>query len=130
MKISRQAQREARQLYRSCLVNGLLDETRVRRVVTLLAEQKPRGYLEILTRLFRLVKLDREQHSAVVESAAPLSPDLRAEIAARIGRNYGEGVSLSFTENPALLGGMRIRVGSDLYDGSVQTRLEKLKESF
>ena len=57
MKISKQAQRDARQLFRSCQVNGLLDENRVRTTVTLLAEKKPRGYLEVLSRLHRLVKL-------------------------------------------------------------------------
>jgi F-type H+-transporting ATPase subunit delta len=39
-------------------------------------------------------------------------------------------VSISFAQNPALIGGLRIQVGSDLYDGSVKTRLQKLEESF
>jgi hypothetical protein len=39
MKISKQAQRDARQLFRSCHVSGLLDENRVRQVVTLLVAQ-------------------------------------------------------------------------------------------
>ena len=69
MKISKQAQREARQLFRSCQVNGLLDENRVRQAVALLLAKKPRGYVEILSRLHRLVKLDLEQHAARVESA-------------------------------------------------------------
>jgi hypothetical protein len=46
MKISKQAQRDARQLFRSCQVNGLLDENRVRQAVTLAARKKPRGYVE------------------------------------------------------------------------------------
>ena len=35
-----------------------------------------------------------------------------------------------FAQNPALIGGMRIKVGSDVYDGSVQARLAALQESF
>ena len=77
MKISKQAQRDARQLFRSCQVNGLLDENRVRQAVALLLAQKPRGYVEILSRLHRLVKLDLEQHAARVESATPLPPICR-----------------------------------------------------
>jgi F-type H+-transporting ATPase subunit delta len=130
MKISKQAQRDARQLFRSCQVNGLLDETRVRESVSLVLERKPRGYIEILTRLLHLVKLDLQSHAAKVESAAPLSADLQAAVAGSIKSKYGNGVNISFGQNPALIGGLRIQVGSDLYDGSVKTRLEKLEQSF
>jgi F-type H+-transporting ATPase subunit delta len=130
MKISKQAQREARQLFRSCQVNGLLDESRVRHTVTLLSTQKPRGYVGILSRLHRLVKMDLEQHAARVESAMPLTADLQSDVTGEIKRKYGAGVSISFAQNPALIGGLRIQVGSDLYDGSVKMRLQKLEESF
>jgi F-type H+-transporting ATPase subunit delta len=130
MKISKQAIREARQLFRSCLVNGLLDENRVRQTVTLFVAQKPRGYAGILSRLHRLVKLDLDRRAASVESATPLPADLRAEVTGQLEKIYGSAVNITFSENPALLGGLRIQVGSDLYDGSVQTRLEKLEQSF
>jgi F-type H+-transporting ATPase subunit delta len=130
MKISKQAQRDARQLFRSCQVSGLLDENRVRQTVTLLSTQKPRGYVEILSRLHRLVKMDLEQHAARVESAMPLPADLQADVTNGIKKKYGAGVSISFGQNPALIGGLRIQVGSDLYDGSVQTKLNQLAQSF
>ena len=130
MKISKHAQRDARQLFRSCRVNGLLDEGRVRQAVSLLVEKKPRGYVEILSRLHRLVKLDLEQRAARVESAVPLSADLQAQVAGQLKKLYGDGLNLAFEQNPSLLGGLRIQVGSDLYDGSVKTRLEKLEQSF
>ena len=130
MKISKQAQRDARQLFRSCQVNGLLDENRVRQTLALLAEKKPRGYVEILARLHRLVKLDVEKHAVRIESATLLSPEAQAQVKSRLEGIYGAGLALNFGENPALIGGLRIRVGSDLYDGSVKTRLEKLEQSF
>ena len=130
MKISKQAQRDARQLFRSCQFNNLLDENRVRQTVSLLSTQKPRGYVGILSRLHRLVKMDLEQHAARVESAAPLTPDLQADVTGEIKKKYGAGVSISFAQNPALIGGLRIQVGSDLYDGSVKMRLQKLEEGF
>jgi F-type H+-transporting ATPase subunit delta len=130
MKISKQAQRDARQLFRSCHVNNLLDENRVRQTVKLLTDQKPRGYVEILSRLHRLVKMDLEQHAARVESATALPADLQSDVTSEIKKKYGAGVSISFAQNPALIGGLRIQVGSDLYDGSVKMRLEKLEESF
>ena len=130
MKISKQALRGARQLFRTCRVNGLLDESRVRKAVQLLGELKPRGYVEILARLYRLLKLDQEQRTARVESATPLSPDLQNAVAGQIKVKYGNGMNISFAQNPALIGGLRIQAGSDLYDGSVKMKLEKLAESF
>jgi len=130
MKISKVAMREARQLFRSCHVNGLLDEHRVRQALARLSECQPRGYLQILERLHRLVKLDLEQRVVRVESAAQLPADLQNEIVQQITAKYGQGMNMSFSQNPALIGGLRIQAGSDLYDGSVKTRLEKLEESF
>jgi F-type H+-transporting ATPase subunit delta len=130
MKISKQAQRDARQLFRSCQVDGLLDEGRVRRTFALVLAQKPRRHLEILSRLQRLVKLDVEQHTARVESVTPLPADLQKDVTGRIKNKYGAGVNISFSQNPALLGGLRIKIGSDLYDGSIRTRLEQLEQSF
>ena len=130
MKVSKQAQRDARQLFRSCTVNGLLDGSRVRQVLSLLAEKNPRGYVEILTRLHRLVKMDVARHSAKVESAVATSSEERAGIKASLEKQYGAGLEITYGIVPALLGGLRIQVGSDLYDGSVQTRLQKLEQSF
>jgi F-type H+-transporting ATPase subunit delta len=130
MKISKLAMREARQLFRSCQANGLLDENRVRQTVKLLGEKKPRGYVQILSRLHRLVELDVQQRTARVESAEPLPAGLQTEVTGRIKKNYGDGLDISFSQNPALIGGLKIRVGSDLYDGSVKTKLERLAASF
>ena len=130
MKISKLAQREARQLFRNCQVNGLLDENRVRQTVALLLAKKPHGYVEILSRLHRLVKLELERRAARVESATPLPADVQADVTGRIRQIYGPGADIAFSQNPALLGGLRVQVGSDLYDGSVRTRLEKLEQSF
>jgi F-type H+-transporting ATPase subunit delta len=130
MKISKLALREARQLFRSCRVNGLPDESRIRLAVKLLGEKKPRGYVEILARLYRLVKLDLEQRTARVESAQTLAPELQNTVTGQIRAKYGNSMNISFSQNPALIGGLRIQAGSDLYDGSVKTRLEKLEESF
>lgn len=130
MKISKQAQRDARQLFRSSQVNGILDENRVRQALALLVETRPRGYVEILTRLHRLVKLEIARRTARVENAVETSPEQQASIKASLEKHYGAGLDISYGFNPALIGGLRIQVGSDLYDGSVKTRLERLQQSF
>ena len=130
MTTSKQARREAQQLFRSCQVNGLLNGERVRRVVLQVIAAKPRGYLAILSHFKRLVKLDLERRSARIESAVPLTAELQASVENNLARLYGAGLNLSFAQNPALIGGLRIKVGSDVYDSTVQGRLAALQESF
>jgi F-type H+-transporting ATPase subunit delta len=130
VKVSKQARREAKGLLRSCLVGGRLDENRVRQALAKVAQQKPRGYAAMLAYFHRLVKLDLERHTARVESAVPLAPPARASLQAGLERRYGGGLQTSFAENPALIGGLRVRVGSDVYDGSIRARLAALEESF
>jgi F-type H+-transporting ATPase subunit delta len=129
MKISKQDRRDAKQLFRSCLAGGVLDENRVRQAVTAVLAQKPRGYLSILTQLQKLVKLDLDRRAAKVESAAALTPEMQAAVKNSLTGKYGQGLNVAFAQNPALLGGLRVQVGSDVYDGSVRARLAQLEES-
>ena len=130
MRLTKQSRRNAKSLLRSCLVNGRLDERCVRQVVEQVAQAKPRGYVGLLTYFKHLVQLDIARHAARVESAAPLSPELQAEVAGKLEKAYGPGLSLTFAQNAALIGGLRVTVGSDVYDGSVQGRLSALADSF
>jgi F-type H+-transporting ATPase subunit delta len=130
MKISKQSKREARQLFRSCVVNGYADENRVRQTVSAVIEKKPRGYIGILSQFQRLVKLDLAKRTAKVESAGPISDALKNEVQSNLSRVYGSGLDISFAENPSLIGGLRIQIGSDVYDGSIQTKLKRLAETF
>jgi F-type H+-transporting ATPase subunit delta len=129
MKINRRAKRDAKQLFRLCLVNGLLDENRVRQVVQRVAAGHADGSA-ILSHLGRLVRLDVARHTATIESVTPLPADLQAAIEASLTRRYGPGLTTAFALRPALIGGMRIQVGSDVYDGSVRAGLAALEKSF
>lgn len=126
MKTSKTAKRAARYLFRLCLVDGALDERGVRQVAQRLAESRRRGAIAVLSDFQRLVRLDRDRRTALVESASPLAHDLREDIQADLARVYGAGLNTSFALNLDLIGGVRIRVGSDVYDGSVRARLAAL----
>jgi F-type H+-transporting ATPase subunit delta len=76
------------------------------------------------------VRLDVERRTGRVESATALPADLQTEVQSSLQKSYGAGLQLSFAQNPALIGGMRIKVGSNVYDGSVQARLAALEQSF
>src|SRR5262245_12001951 len=118
------------QLFRFCLVDGVLDEGRAREVVRQIVATRPRGYLGMLSHFRRLVALDRVQHTAKVESAQSLTAELQASVETDLARLYGPALSTSFATNPLLIGGVRIQVGSDVYDGSVRARLSALERSF
>ena len=130
MKISRQAQREAKQLFHACNAEGNLSDDKVRETVKLLTEKKPRGYVAYLSHLNRLVKLDVQRRTAHVQSAVALNDSQQNQLKENLAKLFGKNLIYSFTENADLLGGMRVKVGSDVYDGSVRTRLAKLEESF
>jgi len=127
MKITKQARRDGRDLFNACRVNGVLDESRVRDAVTRVIAAKPRGYLAALTHFQRLVKLDIDRRTARVENAVETSPAMMKSLEEGLTRRYGPGLSLSYFVNPALIGGIKIRVGSDIYDGSVAGRLAALE---
>ena len=130
MKISKQAKREAKQLFTSCRVNGLLDENRVRQAVAQVIARKPRSYVAVLSQFHRLVKLDLDRRTARIESAVPAPEPMRASLEANLARRYGAGLAIAFATDPGLIGGLRVKVGSDVYDGSVKARLDALAQSF
>jgi F-type H+-transporting ATPase subunit delta len=130
MKISKQARRGGKALFNACKVDGQLDENRVRQTVAQIIAQKPRGYVAVLSHFQRLVKLDLERRTAQVESATPLNEQLATSVRAELAWRYGQNLNVSFAVNKDLIGGLRVKVGSDVYDGSLRARLNSLAESF
>ena len=130
MKTSKQSVREAKQLFHVCLLDGRIDEDRVRLAVQKVLQARRRGYLTMLRHFLRLLKLEYERHAAKIESAVPLPTDLQARVQVGLENVYGPGLTAVFTQNPVLIGGMRIKVGSDVYDNSVRSVLAALARSF
>jgi F-type H+-transporting ATPase subunit delta len=130
MKATRRSRRGARHLFRVCMASGVLDEQRARDVARRLGASRRRGALAMLSEFHRLVRLDRERHTALVESAQPLPADQWHDVQARLVSRYGPGLQTTFAHTPDLIGGVRIKVGSDVYDGSVRGRLAALESSW
>jgi len=123
----RKSARIARRLFRLCLVGGQLDESRVRLVVRRAVAAHRLAAAPVLVRFLRLVRIDRDRHTARVESAVPLADDLRARLEADVTRRFGQATATEFSENPQLIGGIRVRVGSQVYDDSVRGRLAAIE---
>ena len=130
MKTSAQTRRQAKRLYQLCMMAGSLNEDRTRQVVEGVLDSKRRDSLAILKEFQRLIRLDCEAHTATIETAVPLPTDIQERVQARLKELYGSGITTTFTIEPALIAGMRIKVGSDVYDGSVRSGLNALANSF
>lgn len=130
MKIDRHARQNAKKYFRACLrPDGSLDEAGMREIITLLSTNKPRNYLGILTRLQQLIEISLEERAICIESATPLEGNGRL-IFRELEQRFGPSSSRTYRENPALLGGLRITRGSNIWDGSLLGRLERLKQTF
>jgi F-type H+-transporting ATPase subunit delta len=100
-----------------------------RRLVALLAE---RGRLDLLPEIAleydELLKRHRGIVTAIVTSAVPLTADESRALEERLRAMTGATVELEPRIDPGLIGGLTVRIGDRLLDGSVRGRLERLRE--
>lgn len=88
-----------------------------------------RSFTGALTRLVELAAERRDRRVAYVTVAAPLDDAEERRLGARLSEMYGREVSVKQTVNPDVLGGVSVRVGSDLYDGTVLRRLNETRNA-
>jgi F-type H+-transporting ATPase subunit delta len=112
---------------RASLVDDLLgDKARpvtIRLSKVALAGFGGRGFAASLSRLVELAAARRDREVAYVTAAAMLTEDQERRLAERLAGIYGRAVSILVTVDPRVLGGLSVRIGSDLYDGTVLRRL-------
>jgi F-type H+-transporting ATPase subunit delta len=128
MKINKEIRTLSRGMLRASFTDGRLDPGKISSLVDSVIARKPRFYVDVLRNYHRLLRLEIEKRQAKVESAAPLDGPLATQITNRLKQKYGEDLQTVFRVVPALLGGVRVRVGSDVWDGSVRNRLERLQQ--
>ena len=128
MKINKEIRQLSRDLLRASSTDGQLDRGKIASLTQSLIAKKPRNYIKVLENYKRLLRLEIEKRHARIESASELGDKAREPIIANLRRKYGNGLSTEFVVNEKLIGGMRIRVGSDVWDGSVRERLQRLQQ--
>ncbi|MBR1982519.1 MAG: ATP synthase F1 subunit delta [Akkermansia sp.] len=129
MKISKEVQAQARRLMRLCIgADGLMDEVIVRQVADKIAADKPRNYLALLTAFTELVRLERAAHTATITSAVPLTEAEQAAIAARLNARQN-GLTYEWLVDSSLIAGLTVKVGDNVTDASVRTRIEQLTKT-
>ena len=127
MKLDKDSRKLTKQLFKSSFTGGRLDEKKVAAAARIVATTKPRNFLGILKEYQHLVRLEVAKHHAVVESAAPLDKKTGDQLLANLQAKYGKDLTTEFKVSPELLGGLRIKIGSDVFDSSVRERLARLE---
>jgi F-type H+-transporting ATPase subunit delta len=130
MKITKEARQLSRQLFRLSLTDNRLDRAKVTSIVDTVLTKKPRHYMGALEAYQRLLRLEIAKRHAVIESASSLSETTSASVVDSLKQKYGADLTVEFKVNPELIAGMRVRVGSDVLDGSVRSRLARLQKQF
>jgi F-type H+-transporting ATPase subunit delta len=127
MQIPKEARRMARELFDASLdASGRPDDAKALKVADLLVRSAPRHTLQILKEYTRLIRLEMAKHHAVIESAAPVEDSTRAAILKSLEKRDGGSVTLETKVDPSLIGGSLIRLGSEVWDATVASRLNAL----
>ena len=127
MKINKEIRRLSREMLRASFADGQLDPGRISSLVDSIIARKPRHYIDVLKNYRRLLRLELEKRQARIETANEVDSTTSSELVTNLKKKYGSNLTAEFVVNPQLLGGMRIRVGNDVWDGSVRHRLERLE---
>ena len=130
MKINKEIRRLSREMVRASFTDGQLDRGKIASLVQSLIAKRPRNYIGILQNYKRLLRLEIEKRHARIESASELSAETNSRILQNLKKKYGRDLTTEFVVDRELLAGMRVRVGSDVWDGSVRHRLERLQQQF
>jgi F-type H+-transporting ATPase subunit delta len=116
---------------KAALVKGLLEVKAAPETVRL-AEQAvraPRGRRldQVLGEYLALAARRRDELTALVTVAAPLSAQQQARLRSALEAHYSKAVTLQVVLDPRVMGGIRVQVGDDVVDGTVLRRLEEAR---
>ena len=111
------------------LLNGRANSLTVELLVGLAKDPAGRSFSFGIRELVEQAAQRKDKIVAVVTSAFELNVEERNRLVAALGRIYGRPVAVHQEVQPSLVGGLRIRVGDEVIDGSVAGRLDQLRSS-
>jgi F-type H+-transporting ATPase subunit delta len=119
----------ARQLFKLSLENGAVSAERVAGVLGYLEKSRPANPVMILKAYQRLIATELARSEATVEHAGTIASTVLQSLTSALTAKYGRPITATAIANPALLAGLRVRVGDDLYEASVAGQLAALAAS-
>ncbi len=115
-----------KQLVQLSLVDGRVSSEQVAGVLEFLEKHPPARPQAVLQAYYKAIAIEVAKGEARIEHAGPVAPAALEAIAAALGQRYGRPVVALATPNPALLAGLRVRIGDDVYESSVAGQLAAL----
>jgi F-type H+-transporting ATPase subunit delta len=125
----KQIQQLSRQFFKLSMDNGALSPERVSGVLEYIEKHRPAHTIAVLKAYRRLVAAEIARGQAVVEHAGAINSTLLDQIASAMTKKYSRPVSSTAKRNDALIAGLRVRVGDDVYESSVAGQLATLAQS-
>src|SRR5512135_696544 len=122
----KQVRELARRFLQLSLVDGAVSPERVAGVLAYVEKHRPPHAAAVLKAFSRLIAAEIARREAVVEHAGPIHPAVLAAIAASMTARYRRPVTSVARRNDALLAGLRVRVGDDVFESSVAGHLAAL----
>ena len=119
----------AKQLFKLSLVNGEVSATQVAGVLGFVEKIQPRQSLALLKLYHRAIETEIAKSRAIVEHAGPIADSALKLIASAMTQKYKRTVTASAQRNDALFAGLRVRVGSDVYESTVAGQLAALSSA-
>jgi len=129
MAADKQTKLLAKQLFKLSVVNGAVAPAQVEGVLGWIEKTAPRHPLSLLRLYHRYVSAEIAKSRAIVEHAGPVQDATLKLIEAAMTRKYSRAITSVARPNPRLLAGLRVRVGSDVYESSVAGQLATLSAS-
>ncbi len=129
MRADKKTKLLAKQLFKLSLVNGQVSAEQVAGVLGYIEKIEPRHTLSLLKLYHRAIQTEVAKSRAVVEHAGAVSDATLRSIEAAMTKKYARPVTASAQPNPKLLAGLRVRVGSDVYESTVAGQLATLSSA-
>jgi F-type H+-transporting ATPase subunit delta len=93
--------------------------------------EKALGSLPEIVAIINALYLEMQKRAkAIVTSPLPIAPEYEAELKRSLKKVTGRDIDIEFVLDPALLGGVQIRIGSAMYDSSLKGQLGLLRDKF
>lgn len=126
---SKAALQFARQLFKLSVVDGIVSPEKVGGVLEYVEKHRPANPVMVLRAYHRLIATELARSGAIVEHAGAISDSVLSGIAKALTLKYGRPVTATGRANPALLAGLRVHLGDDIYESSVAGQLATLAGS-
>ena len=126
MAVDKQTKLLAKQLFKLSVVNGVVSPEQVAGVLGWVEKTSPRRPVALLKAYHHRIALELAKSRAEVEHAGPVADATLKSIEAAMTKKYGRTIAATSKPNAQLLAGLRIRVGSDVYESSVAGQLAAL----